>query len=223
MNKKYLKRKSYICLILFAVKFNSCGERQDHYQVVEEMFRSIKNHLDAPLQNNRKSKLTLSGALKDEIVKGELKSVHSFPEPEEFKSWKIDGNKYLKKWIVDYDEKRWAQIVIENTFANGPAVREEHKKTNAILFAYFSNGLPQVLGGEGNNFDDVYFIYYAPITTKSGEAKGIDKNGYHLSAYKDADKNGSLNIFIGIKIIDGTLVLLPGSDEQIPELSFTSS
>ena len=114
-------------------------------------------------------------------------------------------------------------VMDENTFANGPAVREAHKKTNAMLFAYFSNGLPQVLGGEGNNFDDVYFIYYAPITTKSGEAKGIDKNGYHLSAYKDADKNGSLNIFIGIKIIDGTLVLLPGSDEQIPELSFTSS
>ena len=77
--------------------------------------------------------------------------------------------------------------------------------------------------GTSFNFDDVYFIYYAPITTKSGEAKGIDKNGYLLSAYKDADKNGSLNIFIGIKIIDGTLVLLPGSDEQIPELSFTSS
>ena len=55
------------------MKFTSCGERQDHYKVVEEMFRSIKNHLDAPLQNNSKSKLTLSGVLKDEIVKGELK------------------------------------------------------------------------------------------------------------------------------------------------------
>ena len=122
----------------------------------------------------------------------------------------------------DFDETRWAQISAENIFANGPAVAEEHKKTNAILFGYFPHGVPFVFGGEGVNYEDVYWIFYAPLTTKSGEAKGIDKNGYHLSAYRDKDQNGALGAFIGIKIVDGTPVVLTGADEEIPELSYTT-
>ena len=79
-----------------------------------------------------------------------------------------------------------------------------------------------MFGGDGTNYKDVYWIFYAPLTTKSGEAKGIDKNGYHLSAFRDRDQNGALGAFIGSKITDGTLEIIPGDDEEIPELKYTS-
>ena len=186
------------------------------------MFYAIKDHLDVPTQKIDKSKITLTSALKDRMEAGKSKSVHTYPEASEFKDWNTDGNRYLKEWVGDIDETRWAQITVENIFANGPAVAEEHKKTNAVLFGYFPHGLPFVFGGEGTNYEDVYWIFYAPLTTKAGEAKGIDKNGYHLSAYRDQDQSGALGAFIGIKIVDGTPVVLTGADEEIPELSYTT-
>ena len=187
------------------------------------MFYAIKDHLDVPIQKEDGSKkITLTSALKDRMEAGKSKVVHTYREPSEFKDWNTDGNRYLKEWVGDFDETRWAQITVENIFANGPAVAEEHKKTNAILFGYFPHGLPFVFGGEGTNYEDVYWIFYAPLTTKAGEAKGIDKNGYHLSAYRDGDENGALGAFIGTRIADGTLTVLPGDDKEIPELKYTS-
>ena len=203
--------------------YSACGGTSNHEKVVADMFHSIKRYLDLPLQKKEKmNKITLTSALKEKMQSGKSNVVYTYPEASEFKDWNTDGNKYLKEWVGDFDETRWVQITVENIFANGPAVAEEHKKTNAILFGYFPHGLPFVFGGEGNNYKDVYWIFYAPITTKIGEAKGIDKNGYHLSAYRDRDQNGALGAFIGSKITDGTLEIIPGDDEEIPELKYTS-
>ena len=203
--------------------YNACGGVSNHEKAVANMFYAIKDHLDVPIQKKDGSKkITLTSALKDRMEAGKSMAIHTYPEASEFKDWNTDGNKYLKEWVGDFDDTRWAQISAENIFANGPAVAEEHKKTNAILFGYFPRGVPFVFGGEGVNYEDVYWIFYAPLTTKSGEAKGIDKDGFHLSTYRDRDQNGALGAFIGIKIVDGTPVVLTGADEEIPELSYTT-
>jgi len=203
--------------------YSGCGGVSNHEKAVADMFYAIKDHLDVPIQKKDGSKkITLTSALKDRMEAGKSMAIHTYPEASEFKDWNTDGNRYLKEWVGDIDETRWAQITVENIFANGPAVAKEHKKTNAVLFGYFPHGLPFVFGGEGTNYEDVYWIFYAPLTTKAGEAKGIDKNGYHLSAYRDGDQNGALGAFIGSRIADGTLTVLPGDDEEIPELKYTS-
>ena len=212
-------------LILFSIFFililSGCGARYQEKEVAD-MFHAIKNHLDTSSGDKTNTKkLTMTGKIQEQI-KSKSQSVHTYPEASEFKDWDTDGNKYLKEWVGDFDKTRWAQISVENIFSNGPAVAEEHKKTNAIIFAYYSNGVPFVFGGEGSNYDDAYFIFYAPLTTKAGEAIGIDKSGYHLSTYRDGDQNGALNAFIGSKIVDGTLVVLSGADEEIPELKYTT-
>ncbi len=212
---------SILLSIFFIFVLGGCESRYQEKEVAD-MFHAIKNHLDASSRDKANTKkLTMTGKIQEQI-KGKSKKIHTYPEASEFKDWETDGNKYLKEWLGDFDDTRWAQISIENIFANGPAVAEEHKKTNGIIFSYYSNGVPFIFGGEGSNYDDAYFIFYAPLTTKSGEAIGIDKSGYHLSAYRDRDQNGALNAFIGSKIVDGTLVVLPGADEEIPGLKYTS-
>ena len=181
--------------------YNACGGISNHEKAVADMFYAIKDHLDVPIQKEDGSnKITLTSALKDRMEAGKSKGVLTYREPSEFKDWNTDGNRYLKEWVSDFDETRWAQISAENIFANGPAVAEEHKKTNAILFGYFPHGLPFVFGGEGANYEDVYWIFYAPLTTKAGEAKGIDKNGYHLSASGMETKTEHLGLLLGLEL-----------------------
>ena len=203
--------------------YNASGGVSNHEKTVADMYYAIKDHLDFPImKKDGAKKITLTSALKDRMEAGKSMAIHTYPEASEFKDWNTDGYRYLKEWVGDIYETRWAQITVENIFANGPAVAEEHKQTNAVLFGYFPHGLPFVFGGEGTNYEDVYWIFYAPLTTKAGEAKGIDKNGYHLSAYRDGDQNGALGVFIGSRIAEGTLPVLTGDDEEIPELKYTS-
>tara|TARA_Y100000590_G_scaffold136674_1_gene156433 strand:+ start:486 stop:1097 length:612 start_codon:yes stop_codon:yes gene_type:complete len=200
----------------------NCSSAAKHEKAVSDMFYTIKDHIEVSTENKDVSKMTLTKALKDRMKKGQSKNEHTYLEPSEFRDWNKDGNKYLKEWVDKFNENLWAQISVENIFSNGPAVAEEHKQTNAILFGYFPHGVPFVYGGEGANFKDVYWIFYAPLTTISGQSKGIDKNGFHLSAYRDKDQNGALGALIGSNNVDGTLAVIPGGDEKIPELVYTS-
>jgi len=221
--KQVSKSADLMILSIFIISiYSACGGNSNHEKSVSGMFYKIKEFLDVPLQTKAESKITLSSALKDRMKKGKSKAVYTYPEAQEFRDWDSDGNKYLKEWVGEYDKSHWIQIVVENIFANGLAVEKENKKTNAILFGYFPNGLPFVFGGEGTNFKDVYWIFYAPFTTKAGEIKGVDKNGYHLSAYRDKDQNGALGAFIRSKDTDGTIEIIPGDDEAITKLQYTS-
>jgi len=139
------------------------------------------------------------GLIKNEVTAQAVKAAMSgdfletYPNP-------TDGNEnyYLKKWVSDYDPNAWSQFQSTGTYDNsgGPGATN----TNMLLFMYHPHGRPDdvavwTAGGaveltpEGGtasaNTEDIYWIVYAPRTSRRGAAVGRTLDGFVMGAWKN--------------------------------------
>ena len=137
-------------------------------------------------------------------------------------------NVYLKEWVEDYEPNYWIQFQAKNAFANGNKVHGDHAGVDAIVFGYFPHGiLNQVdvdgvgdigTGGTSTDKADVYWIYYAPATTATGNADGIDFDGFFMTAFRDANNNGDVDARIAHTAAAADVAITLNGDEEITDL-----
>ena len=91
---------------------------------VRSMHGLIKNEVNAQ-------------ALKAAMTGGASGHMEKYPEAIAFADFATNGNKYLKEWVEDYDADYWVQLSLDDGYANGNNVHDDHDDVNAILFGYF--------------------------------------------------------------------------------------
>ena len=109
------------------------------------------------------------------------------------------ANNWLKEWVEDYDETQWYQLNIANHYGNANGSIEANELSNAIVFGYFPHGVLDEIkinggavietGKPSTDLLDIYWIYYAPMTTALGNDEGLDFDGFFMAAFKD-DNDG---------------------------------
>ena len=108
------------------------------------------------------------------------------------------ANNWLKEWVEDYDETQWYQLNIANHYGNGNGSIEANELSNAIVFGYFPHGVLDEIkidagtietGRASTDLLNIYWIYYAPMTTALGNDEGLDFDGFFMAAFKD-DNDG---------------------------------
>jgi prepilin-type N-terminal cleavage/methylation domain-containing protein len=108
------------------------------------------------------------------------------------------ANNWLKEWVEDYDETQWYQLNIANHYGNGNGSIEANELSNAIVFGYFPHGVLDEIkidagtietGKTSTDLLNIYWIYYAPMTTQLGNDEGLDFDGFFMAAFKD-DNDG---------------------------------
>ena len=86
------------------------------------------------------------------------------------------------------------------------------------VFTYQPHGLQAGYGGTTTDKEDIYFIYYMPITSLKGEANGYDFDGYVMFATKDADLDGTPDA-LAVIAEDGTVAITASDEEIIADLT----
>ena len=159
---------------------------------VRAMFGVIKNEVNAQ-------------ALKAAMTGGATGHRETYPEGTE-----VGMNYYLKEWVEDFESDYWSSFLIDNNYTNGNNKHADHAKTAGILFMYHPHG-PMKNGdvtwgdaavttaGTSQMLENIYWIYYAPLTTAAGKTAGRDKDGYLLAAFSDnADAKFSSTFATGV-------------------------
>ena len=105
-----------------------------------------------------------------------------------------DLNYYLNSWLKDYDGDHWSQI-------HEPTKNIASETTNHPSIIYFVYHPHQSWSGtaatDDGDFDhltikkDLYYIEYAPVTSKAAKDDGYEFDEYHLALKKDDDDLGS--------------------------------
>jgi len=101
-----------------------------------------------------------------------------------------DLNYYLNTWLKDYDGDHWSQI-------HEPTKNIASETTNHPSIIYFVYHPHQSWSGtaatDDGDFDhltikkDLYYIEYAPVTSKAALDDGYEFDEYHLALKKDDD------------------------------------
>ena len=99
----------------------------------------------------------------------------------------------------------WTQFQNASHYAQGNG----QPNANAVLFMYHPHGRPDAAvvrtssgstmtpsGGNSSSLEDIYWIYYAPRTSATGNTNGRTVDGFVMSAWvgsNDLTFNGSIN------------------------------
>jgi len=136
------------------------------------------------------------------------------------------ANNWLKEWVEDYDETQWYQLNLADDYANGNFSLGAHEESNAIVFGYFPHGVlgsmgirveaAIVTGRPSTDLLDIYWIYYAPMTTQLGNDEGLDFDGFFMTAFKD-DNDGVFEPTFS-QTADADDVVIGGGDTEIADL-----
>ena len=178
---------------------------------VRSMFGVIKNEVNAQ-------------ALKAAMSGGAGGHRERFPTP-------TDGqvlNYYLDRWIDEYDDALWAEQGIANvSWANTNKFAGNNAGPDVLVFGYFPHGVSDKVyddgwGGTSTDMEDIYWIYYMPITTLRGEANGYDFDGFVMVATQDADLDQTPDATITIAE-DGTFTVTGNGEEVISDIQYISS
>ena len=89
-----------------------------------------------------------------------------------------------------------------------------HGRPNGDLTWTDQGGFEDTFGGTSTSLEDIYFILYAPRTSANGAARGRQKDGYVMAAWKNMDLNYT---FDGVIADDGTVA--DNGDDPIPDLT----
>ncbi len=132
---------------------------------------------------------------------------------------------YLNTWVGDYDPDQWSAFSKDNLYDN--STNGSDGRTGAVLFVYHPHGRPNgdltwtdqggfedTFGGTSTSLEDIYFILYAPRTSANGAARGRQKDGYVMAAWKNMDLALT---FDGIIAANGTVA--DNGDDPIPDLT----
>ena len=132
---------------------------------------------------------------------------------------------YLNTWVGDYDPDQWSAFSKDNLYDN--STNGSDGRTGAVLFVYHPHGRPNgdltwadggafedTFGGASTSKEDIYFILYAPRTSTNGAARGRQKDGYVMAAWKNMDLNYT---FDGVIADDGTVA--DNGDDPLPDLT----
>ena len=90
-----------------------------------------------------------------------------------------------------------------------------------MVVTYQPHGLSSTYGGTSTDKEDVYWIYYMPITTKRGEANGYDFDGFVMFATQDADEDGTPDAVATI-VSNGTFTVTANNETEITDISYIS-
>ena len=153
---------------------------------VRNMYGLIKNEVNAQ-------------AIKAAMSGGASGHLETFPEPNN-----VATNYYLDRWVDDYDPDMWTQFQNTSHYANyGTLVN-----LSAVLFMYHPHGKPDGAitwtssgstmnpGGSATSLEDIYWIYYAPRTSATGNTNGRTLDGFVMAAWvgsNDWTFNGTIN------------------------------
>ena len=165
---------------------------------------------------------SMFGVLKNEVNAQAIKAAMSggsgghrerFPAP----GTGLANNYYLNRWVDEYDDALW----VEHVFAGKAGFTNTNKKSavraepDYMVIAYFPHGIHTASPWSGTSTDeeDVYWIYYMPITTLSGLAGGYDFDGFMMFATQDADMDQTPDATI--TIADTGLMTITANDEDI--------
>tara|TARA_B100000686_G_C16766854_1_gene962431 strand:- start:677 stop:1354 length:678 start_codon:yes stop_codon:yes gene_type:complete len=135
-----------------------------------------------------------------------------------------DRNYYLKLWVDDYDEALWAEDCLDGATAGMGNTNKSaggNNQPDVAVFTYQPHGLQAGYGGTTTDKEDIYFIYYMPVTTLKGEANGYDFDGYMMFATQDADLDGTPDAQ-GAIAEDGTLSITANGETVIADLTFVT-
>ena len=149
---------------------------------VRSMFGVIKNEVNAQ-------------ALKAAMTGGATGHLETYPEPSD-----VALNYYLTQWVEDFETDYWSSFAKDNIYNNATnTVALAHTQTGGALFMYHPHGGPvskwggspaaTAEPGASTSKEDVYWIFYAPLTTASGKTAGRDRDGYIMAAFRDDGDN----------------------------------
>ena len=145
---------------------------------VRSMFGVIKNEVNAQ-------------ALKAAMSGGSTGHLETYPEIKD-----LTTNFALDEWVEDYETEYWSSFARDKIYTNDNKVDNDHALTSGVLFMYHPHGASGgvLWGGDAAGIDDpgtatskedIYWIFYAPITTTGGNTAGRDLDGYILAAFTD--------------------------------------
>ena len=176
---------------------------------VRTMFGVIKNEVNAQ-------------AIKAAMTGGAGGHRERFPSPQQGAA----QNYYLDTWVDEYDDALWSEDCIANVgWTNvNKALNEAHITAPDVqIFGYFPHGITSKNGWGGSSLDeeDVYWIYYMPITTLKGEANGYDHDGFVMIAAHDKDMDTAPSVTI---VIDesGDIVATGNGDDILTDITYIS-
>jgi len=177
---------------------------------VRAMFGVIKNEVNAQ-------------AIKAAMTGGAGGHRERFPSPQQDAA----HNYYLDTWVDEYDDALWSENCIANvgwTNANKALNEAQITAPDVQIFGYFPHGITSKNGWGGSSLDeeDIYWIYYMPITTLRGEANGYDYDGFVMIATQDADLDQTPDATITIAE-DGTFSVTANGEEVISDIQYISS
>ena len=116
----------------------------------------------------------------------------------------VTKNHYLDRWVDDYDSDMWTQFQNASHYAQGNG----QSNSNGVLFMYHPHGMPNSAitwtsscstmnpGGAATSLEDIYWIYYAPRTSATGNTNGRTLDGFVMAAWvgsNDWTFGGSIN------------------------------
>ena len=174
---------------------------------VRAMFGVIKNEVNAQ-------------AIKAAMTGGAGGHRERFPAPGQG----ADHNYYLDIWVDEYDDALWSENCIANvTWANTNRNNATFAAPDVQIFGYFPHGITSKngWGGASTDEEDVYWIYYMPITTLKGEANGYDFDGFVMFATQDADEDGTPDAVATI-VSNGTFTVTAGGETVLDDISYIS-
>jgi len=168
---------------------------------------------------------SMFGVIKNEVTAQSIKAAMSggagghretFPTVDNT----ADLNYHLKLWVDDYDEALWAEKCLAGKagMANTNNSAAGNAQPDIAVFTYQPHGLQAGYGGTTTDKEDIYFIYYMPITSLKGEANGYDFDGYVMFATKDADLDGTPDA-LAVIAEDGTVAITASDEEIIADLT----
>ena len=165
------------------------------YEVnAKQMYSAINGHVQMMAQ-----KAAITGA----------HGMEQFPNPTE------DGiNHYLDTWLKDYDGDHWTQV-----YHDGVDISSHNSVSPDIIYfiyhphegwtgAVTSNSTM----GTGNRNPgigikkDIYYIEYAPVTTKAASDDNYDYDEYHLALKKDDDDASGHDCNLTMVVADDPIV-----------------
>ena len=146
------------------------------YEVnAKQMYSSINNHVQMMAQ-----KAAITGS----------HGMEQFPNPTN-----TTINYYLDDWLKDYDGDHWTQVYqaavdIKSETTNNPNiiyfVYHPHEDWTGAVTSDGSFGSGDRNPGLGIK-KDLYYIEYAPVTTKAAKDDGYEYDEYHIALKKDDD------------------------------------
>ena len=136
------------------------------------------------------------------------------------------ANNWLKEWVEDYDETQWYQLNIANHYGNGNGSIEANELSNAIVFGYFPHGVLDEIKTDAGTIEtgrtstdllNIYWIYYAPMTTQLGNDEGLDFDGFFMTVFKD-DNDGDFEPTFAQTADADDVAVTENGDEEIDDL-----